>query len=270
MRNIELDELKVLQMDVMQAVHDYCEEHHLKYSLACGSLLGAIRHNGYIPWDDDIDIYMPRKDYDQLIEKFPAVYQDHFELISLERDKRWYRPYANVFDNRTVYREKRSSKETVIGVNIDIFPVDAVPDDDKEWRTYNKRRRFLLRLLDSKTTIFRLEHRSILKNIMIYIMKLLLLPISTRQITLMADSYVKKYNNRDCSRLFENVSGFLQKNPFDAKDFSKTEYHVFEDRKFKIMQGYDDCLTKGFGNYMQLPPEKDRYNHHYYIAYWKE
>lgn len=66
MKEILLEELKKIQCEVLQAVHTFCEEHGLKYSLACGTLLGAIRHNGYIPWDDDIDIYMPREDYDKL------------------------------------------------------------------------------------------------------------------------------------------------------------------------------------------------------------
>ena len=75
MKYIELEEMKKLQCEVLQVAHDFCQKHKIKYSLACGTLLGAIRHNGYIPWDDDIDIYMPRGDYDRFIQTFPETYK---------------------------------------------------------------------------------------------------------------------------------------------------------------------------------------------------
>ena len=71
MKKIELAELKVIQMDVLEVIDQFCNENNIRYSLACGSFLGSIRHNGYIPWDDDIDIYVPREDYERLIRIFP-------------------------------------------------------------------------------------------------------------------------------------------------------------------------------------------------------
>lgn len=269
MKEILLNELKQLQCEVLQIAHDYCTEHGLKYSLACGTLLGAIRHNGYIPWDDDIDIYMPRDDYDQLILSFPDIYRGHYKLVSFERDKKWCRPYANLYDDRTVYEEHKSSIEEQIGVNIDIFPVDHVPDDDNEWSKYNKKRRLLIFLHSAKYVALRFKNRSIWKNIALIITKLALLPIPNSLLVKKVDKYIRQYNDKKTHRLFESCCGLLQKRPFLESDFSVLIPHVFEDYEFNIMHGYDDYLTNGFGDYMTLPPVEKRVSHHYFKAYWK-
>ena len=269
MKEIKLDELKQLQCEVLRVAHFFCMEHDLRYSLACGTLLGAIRHNGYIPWDDDIDIYMPREDYDRLIKIFPDFYQIHYKLISFERDKQWCRPYAKLYDNRTLYEEHKSSKEKQIGINIDIFPVDQVPDDEQDWLRFNRKRRFLILLQSTKYVAIRFKNRSIGKNIMLAMSKILLLPISNKTLLRLVDRFVRKYNRHNTHRLFECSCGLLQKRPFRKDDFAEIVTHVFENYEFNIMKGYDDYLTNGFGDYMTLPPIEKRVSHHYFKAYWK-
>ena len=80
MRTIGIEERKQIQTEILDALHTFCQETGIRYSLACGSMLGAIRHKGYIPWDDDIDIYMLREDFERLDALFPDVYQDRFEM----------------------------------------------------------------------------------------------------------------------------------------------------------------------------------------------
>lgn len=269
MKKIELNELKKIQCEILQEVHYYCEEQGLKYSLACGTLLGAIRHNGYIPWDDDIDVYMPRKDYDKLIRDFPQVYHNHYKLVSFERDKKWCRPYANLYDDRTFFEEHKSPVEKQIGVNIDIFPVDYVPDDEKEWLKYNRKRRILINLQSSKYVAVRFKNRSLVKNIFLIVLKVVLLPIPNHVLVKLVDRYIRQYNTKNTHRLFESCCGLLQKRPFLENDFSELIPHVFENYEFNIMKGYDDYLTNGFGDYMTLPPIEKRVSHHYFKAYWK-
>ena len=269
MKEIDLKELKRLQCEVLKAVHDFCKEEGIKYSLACGTLLGAIRHNGYIPWDDDIDIYMERADYDRFVNSFPDNYMGHYKLVSFEKDKKWCRPYANVYDDRTIFMEHKSSIERTIGVSIDVFPVDNVPDDEKEWMSFNKNRRLLIYIQTSKHVAFRFKNRSMGKNIVILLLKVALFPFSAHFLVKTVDKYIRRYNVIKTSRLFESACGMMQKSPFLKSDFNESIPHVFENYSFNIMKGYDDYLTNGFGDYMQLPPVEKRISHHYFKAYWK-
>lgn len=269
MKEIELDELKSLQCEVLQIAHDFCVENGLKYSLACGTLLGAIRHNGYIPWDDDVDIYMPRTDYDKLIRIFPERYKSHYKLVSFERNLQWCRPYANLYDDRTIYVEHKSSAEKQIGIKIDIFPVDHVPDDENEWIRFNKKRRLLILLQSAKYVALRTKNRAWWKNFLLAALKVALFPFPNRIFVKYVDRYIRKYNNRHTSRLFESCCGLLQKHPFKEDDFSELIPHVFENYEFHVMKGYDDYLSNGFGDYMKLPPVEKRISHHYFTAYWK-
>lgn len=264
---ISLDELKVLQMDVLEAVHRFCKANNIRYSMACGTLLGAVRHKGYIPWDDDIDIYMLREDYEKFIATFPAKYEGIYTAISLETDKKWVRPYGKVYDNRTVLIENANYGD-LCGVNIDVFPVDRIPDDEAEWQRYSKRRLFFQRLFEFK--IVRLSRkRNPLKNLVLLLGKILLSPISARKFGEFLSKYSKKFANTDGKRLFECVQGLNQVRPFSRSLFDEIVEIPFEDRRFCAVRNADEQLTGLYGDYMQLPPEEKRVTHHDFIAYWK-
>lgn len=98
-------------MDMLQAIHDFCMEHHLKYSLVYGSLLGAIRHHGFIPWDDDIDIALLRKDYEYLVKNFHVKDKEYYKLHELRTDKYYVYPFAKITDERTVFFKKELMKD---------------------------------------------------------------------------------------------------------------------------------------------------------------
>lgn len=268
MRTIGLDELKLIQLDVVQALHDFCIENNIKYSLACGSLLGAIRHNGYIPWDDDIDVYMEREDYNKFVSVFPKSNNPIYKLACLETDERWHIPYGKLYDDRTLIIED-APDWLPIGVNIDVFPVDAVPEDSDIWLKYNKRRSFLRDFIYYKYSKTRKEY-SVLKNCSILFVRAILCFVGRRFHAKMVNWYAQRFRNDDSANcLFENVQGIFQKRPFDKKDFSETILHKFEDRELCVMSGYDHCLRCGFGDYMKLPPVEKRVSHHSFKAYWK-
>jgi lipopolysaccharide cholinephosphotransferase len=131
MRKItDIKELREIQMGILDDVHRFCEEQGLRYSLSSGTLIGAVRHQGYIPWDDDIDIYMLRSDY----ERFLKSYHDqngHYRVLNPKKEDHYYYTFAKVVDQRTKMVEKETEGYE-IGVYIDVFPVDYVPDDMKE------------------------------------------------------------------------------------------------------------------------------------------
>ena len=186
---IDIQEVKTIQIEVLSAIHSFCEANSIHYSLACGTLLGAVRHEGYIPWDDDIDIYLLRKDYIQLISKFPTCYEEKYELISLERDARWDRSYAKAYDNRTVVEENAYCNVT-IGVGIDIYPIDDVPDSESDWKRYDKFRRVIQKAMSIKKMKYKKE-RGLVKNIEMFLLKAPVSFINSRKPCCFIGTYFK-------------------------------------------------------------------------------
>lgn len=267
MRQIHLDELKKIQLDILDVIDEFCVQNNIRYSLACGSMLGAIRHNGYIPWDDDIDIYIPREDYKKFIQIFPEEL-GYIKVASLERDPKWNRAYAQAYDSRTIMNEFAYSTVKV-GVYIDIYPIDSVPDSDDAWLRYNKIRRTLIRLQEIKYIPIRMK-RSILKNLVLIIGKIILLPFSSRIIAKSINLFAQRNNGMGYGRSFECVQGMLQKRPFQSSLMTEFIRIPFENRHFMIMKDYDAYLSNGYGNYMQLPPKEKQVSHHEFEAYWKK
>lgn len=269
MKEIHLEELKLIQLNILQALHDCCVENNIKYSLGCGTMLGAVRHKGYIPWDDDIDVYFMRDDYERLIRIFPKVYKEDYELICLERDKEWGRSYAKAFNNKTVLVEDTTEKKR-IGIGIDVYAIDYVPNDESEWLKYNKRRLFYQSIFSLKSMITSRE-RSLVKNAIIVLSHIALLPFSHRRIALFINKYAQKNNGRCNTYACECVQGVITgKKRFKAADFDEVIDTPFEDRTFKIMKGYDDYLTNAYGDYMTPPPPEKRVSTHETKAFWRE
>ena len=268
MVEITPQELKTLQLDVLQAVDAFCRERGIRYSLACGTMLGAVRHKGYIPWDDDLDIYLLREDYNRLMAEFPAVYEGHYELISRERDKRWDLLIAQAYDNRTVFVECAHTAMNV-GVKIDLFPIDDVPDDDAEWLAYDKKRRLLARILLIKGSLLSRKQRSFRKNLGMLLIKIVTFPISRKRLASILDRYAQKFNGKGYRSVFECIQGLLQKHKFSKSLFDSLVDYPFEDRHFPGFADADAYLRNGYGDYMKLPPEEKRVAHHLYRAYWK-
>ena len=263
-----IQELKSIQLDILKVVHTFCQESDIKYSIACGTLLGAVRHKGYIPWDDDIDIYMYRTEYNRFVQEFPDVYKGNYRLISLERDTKWDMPYAKVYDDRTILKE-RALMNVQIGINIDVFPIDNVPDDEEEWIQFDTKRRKIHTLLQlqridvGKKWWRLLKHPSFLKARLISVF------MPRRKVAERMDRFIQQYKNRETSFVFESCGGIHAKKRFSKTVFDTLVDFSFEGQKFYGFEQYDEYLSKIYGNYMQLPPEEKRVTHHSFEAYRK-
>lgn len=265
-RMIELGEVKAIQMDILSAFDEFCEENHLKYSMACGTLLGAIRHKGYIPWDDDIDVYMLREDFDKLSIMFPKRYKNKYVLETMSRDKNWDRAFGKLCDDDTIFEEQANCKQ--VGVNIDIFPLDSIPDNDHEWERYNRKRLFILKLYMLKC-YKPSNNDTFIRKFLSCLIHIVLAPIPKHVFCKCIDKMAKKYNNTETIRCFECVQGILQKKGFKKILFDRIVEFQFEDRHFKGFENYDEYLSNAFGDYMCLPPVEKRTTHHNWVAYWK-
>lgn len=252
----DIQELRQLQMGILQSVHDFCMAHDLCYFISSGTLIGAVRHGGYIPWDDDIDIYMPRKDYERFIE----MYHDGiYRVINPDTEPQYYYTFAKVVDVRTRMLET----ETVgyeIGVYIDVFPIDYVPDDLKERERIFKRKKLLYKIrrckiskvnpLDSRLAYFCYKYWPMtVKQLNRKIKKLIVREQPTRMVCHMTEA------------------GPSVKGCFPAADIASQVDILFEGRTYKTMVGYKDYLERTYGDYMTLPPEEQRVTHKF-KAYW--
>ena len=262
-----IDEIKKIQLDILLAVHRFCEDNGIKYSLAAGTLIGAIRPQGYIPWDDDIDIYLQREDYKKLIAIFPELFEERYKLYSLERNSEYTRPYARLCDCTTLEVFSCDSSIKPLGLGIDIFPIDYVPDDEQEWQSYNRKRLFLYKIYRKKVWV-KWEHScGLMRNLGAMLLKALLSPFSYRFLAKQIDRYAQINNGRGFHHLFETGMGIVATKHFPAEDMAETIDVPFEGHQLKAMKGYDDYLRAFYGDYMQLPPVEKRVSHHEFKAY---
>lgn len=261
-----LREIQLVGLDIMKDIHAFCVKNNIKYTLAYGSLIGAIRHKGFIPWDDDIDIWMPRPDY----ERFCKTYQSKvgFKLLSpYSSDNYFY--FAKVYDDqRTQVEMQWLHKDGDIGVWIDVFPIDGIADDMNEFLAdYSKIHQTLWRInsFRSEYTAYRKKHGlSSLRPILRIFAKRILygdLQKLRRKFTDLCVNH-KFGTTIRCSSLC-CVEAFAKNKPesFDTFDFTEYELVDFETEKFYISKCYDHILKSIYGEYMVVPPEDQRRSH---------
>ncbi len=270
MKRIEtVEELKKIQLDILLSFHQFCVENDIKYSLAAGSLIGAVRHKGFIPWDDDIDVYLMRDQYNELIAKYPKIYQGHYSLVTMERDNQWHRSFGKLCDTRTVEVEDVRNKYPEIGIGIDVFPIDDAPDKMGDWLSFDKKRRFWRDMMTLKSMTYSAK-RSWAKNAFMYITRVLLTPFSFSYLAKRMDKQAQSCNGKGYCHVYESCLGvYNSKHPWKKTDLQEVIEAPFEGHTIHIMKGYDDYLKTVYGDYMKLPPEGKRVSTHTITAWWK-
>lgn len=269
LQQLSLEELKKVQLGIVVAIDAFCKEHGIDYSLAYGSLIGAVRHKGFIPWDDDIDICLLRADYDRLVKEFPETYGGRFKLYSLERNAQYARAYARACDDTTIEIIHENINYPPMGVGIDVFPIDKVPDDDAEWERFDRRRYLTVRTYMKKAYLHWEPSHSFARNMAAMVLKGLLKIVSFKTLAQQIDKKARKYNDTTSHFLFESAQGLVSQKRIPAKDFRSFVSVDFEGHKLQAMAGYDNYLRLLYGDYMQLPPEGKRVSHHNFTAYKK-
>lgn len=266
MRKIDIVELREILLSVMDEIHAICEKHNLRYYLSGGTLIGAIRHNGFIPWDDDIDIYMPRPDYD----KFMKIYPQEGENNLLEHclNEKYKYPYAKLCKKNTLLIEKGGYGGVDLGVFIDIFPLDGLGNSEKEAKALMRK---LLPYVNLNLSLLVEQWRSnvsFIKNFAIWnLHNVALMMGGHKKLLKKIDKIIRKYDYEESALVGEYIDEIQYKRITDRKLYDVRLLHEFEGRQYYIPAGYDKILTDFYGDYMTPPPKEKQVLVHGFDAF---
>ena len=263
-RRLTLEELHNEQLGLLLLFHNYCEEHGLRYTLTGGTLLGAVRHNGFIPWDDDIDVTMPRPDYNELInaaDKLPTGYA----FVNMNNSS-LYCPFTKLIDRSIHVQEPEYRGISQEYLWLDVFPMDGVSNSEKEQRE-NK---FLLARANRHCAWSMLNHshepfwKRVPKKAAAFFWK----STNPKAELIRACERIAREPGYEKATHVSEVIGYSKKVWSVTKSgFEKSLEMEFEGHKFKVMSCWEEYLTKVYGNYKEIPPASKRQTHN--IEAWR-
>lgn len=285
MRLMTSDEFKKCELDALKKIDSICLDNGFRYYLAFGTLLGAVRHKGFIPWDDDVDVWLPRPDYEKFlhfcINNEETIYP--YKIAHYSNNSSYCMAMARFFDQRTKVVENHV-RECGLGVFIDIYPLDGCGNTEEESLKVflkNKARRFLVGIGAPST--FEASHNGAVKNIVKYLcykyanMRGISKLLYQMDMESMKHKYVEeKYIASTVWAIYrrgKGKSGWIGTSNsvdiFKKEWFDKSMRMQFEDAEVSIPWKYDEILTNRYGDYMSLPPVSEQKGHHDTMAYFK-
>lgn len=266
-----MKEIQAASLEILRDLAQLCDELGLRYSLIYGTLLGAIRHGGFIPWDDDLDVMMPRPDYDALLEYLmnnPDRFE-HYSIFNPQTSQDYPYMITRISDDRYVI-ETDNEKSYGLGVFIDVYPYDGLGTDERAALRLGRKGDVLSSLC------FQASRRKIAIGATNSRLKFILkIPAFFYAHLIGRRAFQKKlgslanqlpYEESDYIGCIVWLSGG-KRDIFEKKWFDELINVPFEQYEFKVPAAYDEILRHAYGNYMELPPVNERIGHHFYRAY---
>ncbi|GFI66133.1 hypothetical protein IMSAG185_01748 [Lachnospiraceae bacterium] len=274
MQELTIKETQQISLEILHTVAEICEEQQIRYALIYGTLIGAVRHHGYIPWDDDVDIMMPRPDYERFLEYMKQHVNNYPNLRVFNREECPEYPYmiTRISDDR--YRIRMENEKPFgMGVFIDIYPYDGLGMTKKEAVSYGLKGDRLSSLCYQatrqhfafETTKSRL--RKVIKYPVYLVSRLIGKDFFQNRLQKLAG--IKDYDRSEYVGCVIWLS-WGEKDIFPRSWFDETIRMPFDKYEFRVPKEYDRVLRHEYGDYMQLPPEKDRVGHHCFKVYRRE
>lgn len=271
MREIGLNEYKKVVYDTLHYVKTVCEDNDVDYYIAYGTLLGAVRHKGFIPWDDDVDIIMDRDNFIKLLDVMKNDSQERYQLLSIENSKEYDLPLPKVVDTNTVLVQSGRKHNTEIGAWVDIIVIDDVPTDERERKRFLSKMNFLENCWEwtqySRLSVRNARNIVELAKFMIY--KVLALP-GSRCWSFILNKQAQKYNHKGCKHFAAVAFAGGKRKAYLKSCLGAGTRLMFETDSYNAPEKWDEYLTVAYGNYMKLPPVEKRISNHDFNVYWRE
>lgn len=256
MRELSRREIQKIEIELLEEFADICESHGLRYYLAYGTLIGAARHQGFIPWDDDVDVMMPREDFESLLLHFNDWRLRNSSHLAHCRNEQSRFPYGRIIDTRTLVDEEYCEGGEELGAWIDIFPLDDMPLNAKSLSRriayWNTARMFAIS--DPK------KGASLLARIV----KRIVVPFYRRKgsihYAMKMDQAVLDWADYDPS-CYAEILGITERDKALPKEWFEPATMTFENRQYCIPASYDEVLASCYGDWKTLPPEDKRIPH---------
>ena len=270
-KELSMQETQAVSLEILKRIADLCETNNLRYFLIYGTLIGAVRHHGFIPWDDDVDIMMPREDYDNLLTILTENKLDNLTLFTRKTCSEYPYMIARISDDRYIL-EQENEKSVGMGVFIDIYPFDGLGMTKEEALKFGRKGDIISSLcyqatrnhyaVETTTSLI----RKIIKYPVFVVSKLIGKDFFQDKLEKMAG--VKSFDNSNYVGCIVWLSGG-EKDIFKREWFDQTVLMPFDKYMFRVPERYDEVLKVTYNDYMTLPPVEDRQGHHYYKAYKK-
>ncbi len=264
-----MNKLQETQLEILKVFIAICEKHHLSYFLVSGTALGAVRHHGFIPWDDDIDVGMIRSEYEKFLQVAPKeLAGSHYFLQTWRSDPHYIYGFAKIRDNNTTYIENFFMNHQINhGVWMDIFPIDGLTDKELSIKKLKPRlHHFVFHIYMSylPALLRKFHKKTFFKDLLFNFIGVLFYPFNIahyhqRKLDKMGNKYPLEKATYAGNYMYY-FTGRIEALP--AHIYLETTDAIFEGVKVKIPKDYDTYLTCLYGNYMQPPKENDRVGHH--------
>ena len=269
MKKMSVEEVKNVQVEILDIVSSFCDKHNIEYFLAYGTLLGAIRHKDFIPWDDDIDLFIPRKDYDIFVDTFNIEIDSSKYRVYTHENSNWYiYPFVKVSYEETYIDEHGVSLYQDLGVNIDIFPLDILPLDGRERRKHIRKSQKQKRRIYWKYSTHD-RNSNPLKKFVKMLFRAYYSKTDIKKFIEDLNDTATMYNDRVSDFVGNIVWGDNGKQVFSQKFFISTILVEFRGKKYRAPIEWHDKLRFLYGDYMTLPPIEKQVSHHDFTAYWR-
>ena len=261
--HLSQQEVKRGLLEILDAFHEFALANDIRYSLGAGTLLGAIRHEGFIPWDDDIDVYVPRPDFDRIVKLAKAGWSNgSLRFTGFEIDG-FPMPFVKMIDTSVQVVDRATRASVPLHLWIDVFPLDGVPDDEEQACRYLKKTRLLVYLIKAGNYKFfgagRTRAKRIAKMLVIPFVRALRLNTWAERKLIETARSLKYDDSSNVCDVVWNAYGPGEIMPRSA--FELMTSVNFEGREFRATSAYDEWLRGMYGDYMKLPPEEKRISH---------